>query len=78
METGAVRPYHQTIKRVSSLAVRVISTYQAKQRDERGASMVEYAFLIALIAMVAFVAVAFVGQALDHSYDTISQSVANA
>ncbi len=38
--------------------------------------MVEYAFLIALIAMIAFAAVALVGQALDARYGSIASSVA--
>lgn len=40
--------------------------------------MVEYALLVALIAMVAFAAVTLVGQALDTRYDSIASSVAEA
>ncbi len=36
--------------------------------DERGASMVEYALLIALIAIIALVAVAFFGTQLSDSF----------
>ena len=36
--------------------------------DERGASMVEYALLIALIAIVALVAVAFFGSSVSESF----------
>ncbi|MEN8239417.1 MAG: Flp family type IVb pilin [Actinomycetota bacterium] len=43
-----------------------------------GASMVEYALLIALIAMVAIVAVTLVGSALDDKYDEIASSVVKA
>lgn len=36
--------------------------------DDRGASLVEYALLVALIAMVCIVAVAFMGDATDRSF----------
>ena len=44
---------------------------------ERGASMVEYAMLIGLIAMVAFIAVFTMGQVLSDEYNTIQDSVDN-
>ena len=37
--------------------------------DERGASMVEYALLLALIAITALVAVAFFGSSLSESFN---------
>jgi len=37
--------------------------------DQRGASMVEYALLIALIAIVALIAVAFFGSKLSDSFN---------
>ena len=37
--------------------------------DERGASMVEYALLIALIAITALIAVAFFGTRLSDSFN---------
>lgn len=42
--------------------------------DEEGASLVEYALLIALIALVAVVAVRFFGQELSTSYSDIANS----
>jgi len=78
MEPDEFRPYYRIMTRIKTLPIRAISAYQTLQRDERGASMVEYVFLVALIAMVAFLAVAFAGTALDNRYDTISQSVSNA
>lgn len=38
--------------------------------DERGASMVEYALLLALIAIVALIAVAFFGSNLSESFSS--------
>ena len=43
--------------------------------DESGASLVEYALLIALIALVAVVAVRFFGAELSTSYDDIANSL---
>ena len=48
------------------------------QDHEKGASMVEYALLVALIAMVAFSAVQVFGDSLSAEFDTIASSVASA
>ncbi len=61
-----------------SLYVRTTNAIRGVFEREEGASMVEYALLVALIAMVAFAAVALVGQALDSRYDSIASSVAAA
>lgn len=42
---------------------------------ERGASMVEYALLVGLIAIVAVVAVTFFGTQLSAEYDGIASSI---
>jgi Flp pilus assembly pilin Flp len=39
-------------------------------RDERGASLVEYALLVVLIAVVCALAVAAIGQTLNSSYSS--------
>jgi pilus assembly protein Flp/PilA len=44
-------------------------------RDEEGASMVEYALLVALIAIVAIVAVTLVGTAVSENFDTIASTL---
>jgi pilus assembly protein Flp/PilA len=48
---------------------------RAKLPAERGASMVEYAFLLALIAVVALVAVQTFGQGVSTRYSTINSSI---
>ena len=52
--------------------------FQAKIKElwqgDRGASLVEYALLIALIALVAVVAVRFFGGELSTAYSDIAQS----
>ncbi len=60
------------------LYVRATNAIRGMFEREEGASMVEYALLVALIAMVAFAAVTLVGQALDTRYDSIASSVAEA
>lgn len=42
--------------------------------EEEGASLVEYALLVALIALVAVVAIRFFGQELSTSYTDIANS----
>lgn len=46
-------------------------------RDDRGASLVEYVLLVALIAIVCFSAVMFLGTSLDAEYSRVGSSVAN-
>lgn len=45
---------------------------RALRHDQRGASLVEYGFLVALIALVAFAAVAYFGVELNTTYEDIS------
>jgi len=46
-------------------------------RDEEGATMVEYAIMVAMIAIVAVVAVTYFGSQLSNEYDSIADSVQN-
>lgn len=45
---------------------------------DRGASMVEYALLVILIAIVALVAVQLAGETLSSTYGDIANRVSNA
>ena len=47
-------------------------------RGEKGASMVEYALLIALIAIVALVAVAAAGGQLSETFSEVSSALEDA
>ncbi len=70
-------PYYCTMtNRVTLVYLRTTTAIRGTFEREQGASMVEYALLIALIAMIAFAAVALVGQALDARYGSIASSVA--
>lgn len=46
--------------------------------SDTGASLVEYALLVALIALVAFASVAFLGGNLSSKYSSVGSSVVTA
>ncbi len=46
--------------------------------DERGASLVEYALLVALIAVVCIVAVTFIGTSASEKFDSVGSAVAGS
>jgi Flp pilus assembly pilin Flp len=43
--------------------------------DEDGANLIEYALLVAFIAMVAVVAVSVLGQEVSGAYDDVTQGL---
>ncbi len=45
---------------------------------EKGASMVEYALLVVLIAIVALIAVSFMGEETSELYSEINSGLVNA
>ena len=48
---------------------------QSRFNDEEGASLVEYALLVALIAVVAIVAVTTVGEKVSSNFDNVSSNL---
>ena len=58
-----------------SMFISVKNLLSRIQDDDAGASLVEYALLISLIAAVAFVAVATFGGALSSEYSDIADSL---
>lgn len=44
-------------------------------RSERGASLVEYALLVGLIALVCIVSIAFFGTSMSSRYNVVGSSV---
>ncbi len=44
-------------------------------RNERGASLVEYALLVALIAVICIVAIAFLGKSASTKFSGVGSSV---
>ena len=54
----------------------VVSAWlQARVRSERGASLVEYALLVALIAVVCIGAVTFLGREAADSFSQVGNSI---
>ena len=48
---------------------------RAKVRNERGASLVEYALLVALIAVVCIVAISFLGKQASSTFSNVGASI---
>ena len=49
----------------------------AHLKSERGASMVEYALLVILIAIIAIVGVEIAGQEVSTAFSTVADGLAN-
>jgi len=50
---------------------------QLRSRDDAGATLVEYALLLALIAVVAIVALQFLGGSVSNTLNTVGNSINN-
>ena len=55
--------------------LRMCTAIQSRFNDEDGASLVEYALLVALIAVVAIVAVTTVGEAVSSNFDNVGSNL---
>ena len=56
--------------------LRLWTAFQSRViREEKGAAMVEYGLLVALIAIVAITAITFVGNAVSDNFDTVGSSL---
>jgi len=55
-----------------------IRAWLAAHSDERGASLVEYALLVALIALVCIAAVTALGSTVSEQYSEIDSGLAGA
>ena len=53
----------------------VVAMLQSRTNSDRGASLVEYALLVALIAVVCIVAVTTLGKQASSKFDSVSQSL---
>jgi pilus assembly protein Flp/PilA len=61
------------MNRIAVLKTRVVGWFRRRLIDEAGASLVEYALLLALIAIIAIAALVFLG----HSAANVLNNVAN-
>ena len=56
--------------------LRLWTAYQSRFiQDEEGASMVEYALLVALIAVVVIAAALFLGEAVSEKFSEVGQTL---
>jgi pilus assembly protein Flp/PilA len=64
---------------IVSLVMRVVDPVREfwHRREEEGASLVEYALLLALIAVIAIVALAFLGHSVSNTLNSVGQSINN-
>jgi len=64
---------------IVELIVRMVDPIRNRwmQRNEEGASLVEYALLLALVAVVAIVALQFLGGSVANTLNNVGSSVAN-
>ena len=59
----------------ASTALWVRFTSVLTRRDERGASLVEYALLAALIAIVCLTAIFFLGEETSEEFKSVGESI---
>lgn len=79
MGAGVERPYNRIMMdQVSTISQAVVARWHSFRTSEHGASMVEYALLVALIAIVVIAGVSFFGSNLDSAYDDIGSSLVDA
>ena len=55
----------------------VLNQIRANLNSQGGAAMVEYAFLVILIAIVAFVAVGIAGKEVSVAFSTVANGLTN-
>ena len=60
-----------------TIAYEFVSAFlQSRCTTDRGANLIEYALLVALIALVCMVAVTFIGQATSSKFSSVGSGVA--
>lgn len=55
----------------------ILNLIKANVKSQRGASMVEYAFLVILIAVVAFIGVQIAGEQVSTAFSTVADGFTN-
>jgi pilus assembly protein Flp/PilA len=66
-------------RRLRDLAtVKYLGVKNFLARREEGASLVEYALLVALIALACIAAITFLGNGISNAFNTIANKLSNA
>ena len=55
----------------------LLNLIKASLKTERGASMVEYAFLVILIAVICVVAIGLAGREVSTAFSTVADGLTN-
>ncbi len=55
--------------------LRLWTAVESRIRSEEGASLVEYALLVALIAVVAIIAITVLGEKVSSNFDNVQQNL---
>jgi pilus assembly protein Flp/PilA len=65
------------VNNIVALVMRVVDPVRDlwNRRDELGASLVEYALLLALIAVIAIVALVFLGHSVANTLNSVGSSI---
>ena len=69
---------HANLTEETTVQVRIwnlVQRLQSGRKDENGASLVEYALLVALIAVVCIVAVSLLGSNASNKFSTIGSAI---
>lgn len=67
-----------TIRASTEMLHRIAGSLRGRRRRDNGASLVEYALLVALIAVVCVAAVAFFGGETSEKFSVVARSVEGA
>lgn len=65
------------MNQLAILQATVVGWLRARFSDEDGASLVEYALLLALIAVVAITALVFLGHAVHNTLNNVAKNISN-
>jgi len=66
---------HVSVRRKGILMRRLISVSKGFLSDESGATMVEYALMVALVAVVAIAGVTTLGTAINTKFASVATSI---
>ena len=69
--------YRRSLQRKEAKVLSLWTNLTAWMKEEKGASMVEYALLVVLIAIIAIVAVSIAGQQVSTAFSTIANTLSN-
>lgn len=75
--TGQMTTIFETDYRKDPEEMPILNLIKANVKTQRGASMVEYAFLVILIAIIAFIGVQIAGQQVSVAFSTVADGFSN-